>query len=373
MRLWQRFWDSGPQYLTEWNRRIRNAYWIIGIMVILAVLGSWPIAAHGHELLHTYIWRNLLLQNGLVLGILLTAEWVYRSYPRLQDYAIIAIGSGLAVVNLALSPPEVGGTQVIVIMPILVAIVYLDYRKIGFACLSAMLPYMGVMVLLPSFRFHVQVAQKAVGYGLIVAVTFAAYCIVNRGLAIIGREKTALMNESRHRHQQQAIDAITRKDALTGLDNHRSFQERLRHDANSAQPLHLALIDIDDFKGINDRFGHLMGDAALKQIGALLRSVGDERWYAARYGGEEFAVLMRGMSEEEGAGYLEELRSRIEQQAIPELDGASVTVSIGCSMLGAGESRDELFRRADQALYEAKRGGKNRVVIDGSDGCRLTC
>jgi diguanylate cyclase (GGDEF)-like protein len=365
--MWQRFWHSGPHYLSEWNRRIRNAYWLIGVMIILAVLSSWPIASQAQEVSHAYIWRNVLLQNGLVLGVLLTAEWVYRSYHRLQDYAIIAIGSGIAAVNLALSTPEVSGTQVIVIMPILVAIIYFDYRKVGFACLSAMLPYMAVMVLMPSFRFDVPVAQKAVGYSLIVGATFAAYCIVNRGLAIIGREKTALMNEAKHRHQQQAIDAISRKDALTGLDNHRSFQDRLRHDVRSAQPLYLALIDIDDFKCINDRFGHLMGDAALKQVGALLRGVKDERWYAARYGGEEFAVLMRRMSEEEATAHLEALRRRVEEQAITELGSETVTVSIGCSRLGVHESRDELFRRADEALYEAKRGGKNRVVIHGTD------
>ncbi len=367
--MWQRFWNSGPRYLSEWNRRIRNAYWLIGVMIILAVLGSWPIAAHGHELPHTYIWRNLMLQNGLVLGVLLIAERVYRIYHRLQDYAMIAVGSGIATVNLTLSAPEAGGTQVIVIMPILVSIVYFDYRKIGFSCLSAVLPYMAIMMLVPSFRFDVPVAQKAVGYGLIVGTTFAAYCIVNRGLAIIAREKTALMNEAKHRHQQQAIDAITRKDALTGLDNHRSFQDQLRHDVHGGQPLYLAILDIDDFKGINDRFGHLMGDAALRQIGALLREAENERWYAARYGGEEFAVLLRGMRKEEAAAQLEELRRRVEKQTIPELAGQTVTVSIGCSGLRGHESRDELFRRADEALYEAKRSGKNRIVIRETIAC----
>ena len=361
--MWQRFWDSGPQYLSEWNRRIRNAYWLISVVIILAVLSSWPIAALGHELSHTYIWRNLMLQNGLVLGVLLIAERIYRIYHRLQDYAIIAIGTGIAIVNLALSAREVGGTQVIVIMPILVSIVYFDYRKIGFACSSAMLSYMAIMMLVPSFRFDVSAAQKAVGYGLIVGATFAAYCIVNRGLAIIAREKKALMNEAKHRHQQQIIDAITRKDALTGLDNHRSFQDQLRHDVHSARPLYLAIIDIDDFKGINDRLGHLMGDAALKQIGALLRGVEDERWYAARYGGEEFAVLLRGMHKEEAVAHLEALRRKVEEQTIPELGGETVTISIGCSGLRGHESRDELFRRADEALYEAKRSGKNRIVI----------
>jgi diguanylate cyclase (GGDEF)-like protein len=366
----QRFWNSGPHYLSEWNRRIRLVYWLIGLLIMLFILSSWPLALQAEpEVLHRYVWRNLLLQNGLVLGVLLAAEWIYRFYHRLQDYAIIAIGSGFASANLGLTTPEVSGTQVIVIMPILVAIIYFDYRKIWFACLSAVLPYMAIMILLPSFRYDVPIAQKAVGYCLIVGTTFAAYCIVNRGLAIICSEKTALMNEAKHRLQQQAIGEISRKDALTGLDNHRSFQARLRRDLNSAacRPLYLALIDIDNFKGINDRFGHLMGDAALRQIGMLLRELADECCYAARYGGEEFAVLMHGMSKVEAAAHLEELRSRIEAQEIPELGGEKVTVSIGCHRLGDDDSRDALFRMADEALYEAKHSGKNRVVMHGME------
>jgi diguanylate cyclase (GGDEF)-like protein len=149
-------------------------------------------------------------------------------------------------------------------------------------------------------------------------------------------------------------------DPLTGLGNHRHFHERLQCELGRAEqngtPLSLCLVDVDDFKRINDRYGHPVGDRVLGQVAARLRQGGE----AFRLGGDEFAVLLPNL--DQGAG-IAVARSIVDRIATVETDGVgSVTASAGVAALPAqGVSRDELIRLADSALYWAKEEGKNRV------------
>ena len=149
-------------------------------------------------------------------------------------------------------------------------------------------------------------------------------------------------------------------DPLTGLGNHRSFHERLQRELAVAEQqsttLALCLVDLDDFKAINDRFGHPVGDDVLGQVASRLRQGGE----SFRLGGDEFAVLLPGHDERQAAAVA---RSIVERVAALHLDRVGeVTVSAGVAtypMQGAG--RDELIRLADSALYWAKEEGKNRA------------
>jgi diguanylate cyclase (GGDEF)-like protein len=158
-------------------------------------------------------------------------------------------------------------------------------------------------------------------------------------------------------------------DSLTGVSNRRYFDEHLSSEWQRAvrfgYPLSLLIIDIDDFKAFNDRYGHIMGDEALKKVAAVLNSLinrsGD---IVARYGGEEFVVLMIGADENGSDQMAGEILSRLKILSLPHdmTERGILTVSIGVStMLPALELQaDELLRRADQALYRAKKGGKDR-------------
>ncbi|HYX87805.1 MAG TPA: diguanylate cyclase [Gaiellaceae bacterium] len=149
-------------------------------------------------------------------------------------------------------------------------------------------------------------------------------------------------------------------DPLTGLGNHRHFHERLerelRHARERRLPLTLCLVDVDDFKRVNDRFGHPAGDRILSQLATRLRQSGE----AFRLGGDEFALLLPGCSEEAA---LTAASSVVERIAALEVDEAgSVTVSAGLATSPQhAADRDELIRLADSALYWAKEYGKNRV------------
>jgi diguanylate cyclase len=159
-----------------------------------------------------------------------------------------------------------------------------------------------------------------------------------------------------------ADEAIT--DHLTGLNNHRYFYERLGEEMRRVHrkrlPLGLLMIDIDDFKRTNDRFGHLEGDRVLQMIGAVFREVVREEDIVCRIGGEEFAIVLPITSPEDVAAIAERIRASVESNVFAEHD--AVTVSIGAA--GApddGSSPRELFASADAALRQAKQEGKNRV------------
>ena len=149
-------------------------------------------------------------------------------------------------------------------------------------------------------------------------------------------------------------------DPLTGLGNHRSFHERLQRELVAAEeegtPLALCLVDFDDLKSVNDRFGHPVGDLVLGQVASRLRQGGE----SFRLGGDEFAVLLPRQDERQASAVA---RSIVERVAALDVEGVGpVTVSAGVATYPTdGTGRDELIRLADSALYWAKKDGKNRV------------
>jgi diguanylate cyclase (GGDEF)-like protein len=170
---------------------------------------------------------------------------------------------------------------------------------------------------------------------------------------------------------QQRMYVETRLDALTGLDNRRSMEEMAEREvhwaAQSGAPLSLLMIDADHFKQLNDTWGHSLGDKALQAMAqALVESV-RSGGRVARMGGEEFAVLLPHTDAAAAMVVSERLRRTVEELRVMEGDEvAPLTVSIGVSLRAEGEaSWTEMLRRADIALYRAKREGRNRVVLAG--------
>jgi diguanylate cyclase (GGDEF)-like protein len=159
-------------------------------------------------------------------------------------------------------------------------------------------------------------------------------------------------------------------DKLTGLYNRKYISEVLEVEFKRAKALHsnisVVLFDIDDFKKINDTYGHDCGDRVLATVGATVKASGlGERDLAGRYGGEEFIVVLTNSSAEQAGEVAERIRKRIEQQELSyENQRIRVTVSLGVSAirrdfhLGA-----DIYKEADKALYESKRAGKNRVTV----------
>jgi diguanylate cyclase (GGDEF)-like protein/putative nucleotidyltransferase with HDIG domain len=170
----------------------------------------------------------------------------------------------------------------------------------------------------------------------------------------------------------QALRAVrlAHTDPLTGLGNHRHFHERLARELEQAlrydRPLALCLVDVDDFKRINDSFGHPMGDSVLSQVAARLRQTGE----AFRLGGDEFAVLLPGYEASEALAAAESIIDRIASLELGRVGAVTVSAGIALAPEHARE-RDELLRLVDGALYWAKEYGKNRVRVFRPDVVEL--
>lgn len=158
------------------------------------------------------------------------------------------------------------------------------------------------------------------------------------------------------------------RDPLTGLANRRAFEARLARETERARnglPLAMLVVDVDHFKAINDRYGHEAGDAVLAALGALLQASVRDADLPARFGGEEFVVLLPGTDLPAAAEIAERIRRRVESSPVDWNDRRiDVRVSIGVSaMPDCVDEPDRLFESADDALYAAKEGGRNQVVI----------
>lgn len=189
-------------------------------------------------------------------------------------------------------------------------------------------------------------------------------------LAVTTRGEVGYLTEvfndmvARLREGRQELERLSVTDALTGLYNRRHLLETLGNEIRRSRRLNhsctLLMADVDHFKNYNDRFGHLAGDDVLTRVAAMLRESTREVDCVARYGGEEFVVLQPETALDEAASVAERIRARVAQE---EFNGGSITVSIGVAQFPAdGETPEGLIAAADGALYEAKRGGRNRVV-----------
>ena len=158
-------------------------------------------------------------------------------------------------------------------------------------------------------------------------------------------------------------------DALTGLNNRRQFEVRLKQEIATTKrqknPLCAMMIDIDFFKKVNDTYGHASGDAVLRAVASVIKEHLRESDIPSRYGGEEFAVLLPYTHIDEAQIVGERLRKAVESTPVPiDKKNINVTISMGLAEFNPEETGEELFERADKALYEAKESGRNRVCID---------
>ena len=170
--------------------------------------------------------------------------------------------------------------------------------------------------------------------------------------------------------QQSQLEHLAREDALTGLANRRRFEERAKEECLRAQryhhPLSVLLADLDHFKSINDTYGHAFGDAVLKDIGQTLLRHCRTSDLCARHGGEEFAILLPETELIEAYKVAERLCAAVRNLVFTQPSGIMhVTVSFGAASINHDrvQTLEELLEQADQALYAAKRNGRDRVEI----------
>lgn len=198
---------------------------------------------------------------------------------------------------------------------------------------------------------------------LLVGTLVAGIIIIN------GRELASDLEATLTAKQDLMIEnAVIRKlsttDALTGLYNHISFHEfyeKAMEYGSQGAPFHLALVDIDNFKRINDKYGHRMGDLVLARVAQIIKDHLSRR-HCCRYGGEEFAVLLFEKSFEEAYTLMDWIRHMLSETLHEEMEHGAVTVSIGLKSYAEGATKEALFEEVDNLLYTAKHSGKNTTL-----------
>jgi diguanylate cyclase len=205
-----------------------------------------------------------------------------------------------------------------------------------------------LLVSMTALVYHYIGLEYTIRFFMTLALTIV---LANITLSIIGALQRRLID--------QAI-----LDPLTGAFNRRHMErclgDAIERQRRSAAPASLLLIDVDHFKRINDQFGHAKGDSVLKGIVSLVGKRSRKLDLLFRIGGEEFLLLLPDTQEAPAAGLAEALRASIAESAL--LDGRRVTVSVGIGELRPGESMDSWIKHADDALYAAKKAGRNRVA-----------
>lgn len=186
-----------------------------------------------------------------------------------------------------------------------------------------------------------------------------------------------LRDMTEHKKAQLALQQLATQDSLTGVANRRSFDDKLLSEWNRARrqsgPLALIMVDVDFFKAYNDLYGHQGGDECLKAVAAILQGqafrAGD---MAARYGGEEFAIILPNTDLDGAREVAERIRGGVEKAALAHAgsqiaDCITVSLGVAATLPGHGSHPGMLLTQADQALYAAKRSGRNRVGVAAAD------
>jgi two-component system cell cycle response regulator len=167
---------------------------------------------------------------------------------------------------------------------------------------------------------------------------------------------------------KKLLENLSVRDSLTGLYNHQYFYARFDEEFSRAErydaPLSCMFIDIDDFKKVNDDFGHIAGDLAIRKLSLLMNQLLRKSDIAARYGGDEFALILPNVDRTHARMFAERILAMVREVSVPQLYGQHITVSIGLATYAEKNytSYEELLHYADAAMYEAKKAGKNRIV-----------
>jgi diguanylate cyclase (GGDEF)-like protein len=346
--------------------RLRNTYArvlpLVGIWVATFLYSEWAFNPWGAA------------TNGWIVAILLAAWAVLRWLPD-QTLPILRGALWLAFAGFC-------------------AGVFVDYKFAAHARVSAALPgggeHYGLAVLIiAAHTLHTPAVARLAGLGLWFGSSAAAIAGLLAGsyhdatvpgispqvvrFVLAGAIALGLMDifsqisglQIRSAVQNSLLQQYALTDPLTNLPNRRAFQTACEKEFARAggddRPMSLIVLDIDRFKQINDTHGHDAGDRVLQQLAQIVRSVVRPGDYPVRWGGDEFAVLLPDSNLNHARLMAEKIRLTIE--SFP-FDVGPVTVSLGTAMLSSDRSVTSLFQRADRALYEAKREGRNRIGVD---------
>jgi diguanylate cyclase (GGDEF)-like protein len=367
--------DSASEHaLTELIRAERVRFALIQSIVpiffspiaaAILVLALWSSVDRGRLL----IWAAALLVIALVRVALVRSfrasspsELEVRRWERIFVVSILAVDLWWGIGGLFLLTPSLAEQALVFCFIMLMAgghtASYSAHPPtVAVGVLALVLPITVRFALMPD-TFHRALAFASVMY---VLATFRSI----KTLSYFFGHTHRLAHELKQ--EKDRVEELARTDFLTALHNRRAYYElsadALRHAERYGRPAALLMLDIDHFKAINDNFGHATGDVVLRALAALIRQNIRDTDIPGRLGGEEFAVFLPETGREEALAIGERLRAAVEAHSVEhEAQTVRFTISAGVAELRESDALDDVIGRADLALYEAKDGGRNRVV-----------
>jgi len=285
----------------------------------------------------------------LLAGVRQVAGLPFRAQALVMYCAIYALQLAIGVALGHEAPLQMPGLLIVMFFGVI------GLPRAADSLVNVALAALSVPLVLPRQPLPADVVYAVAHFSTVVVLVWVACALLER--------MSAQSFAYRRRLQREAST-----DALTGLHNRREFEAGMAREMERARrlrvPLSLALIDIDFFKRINDRHGHDVGDGVLREVAATLRAGIRRSDLVARIGGEEFALVLLGTEPPGARVLLERLRLAVAALRVPAgADTIGCTISVGITdRVDADAEWAALYKRADQALYAAKQGGRDRVV-----------
>ncbi|MFT4106234.1 MAG: GGDEF domain-containing protein [Lacrimispora sp.] len=339
---------------------------VINLLVLIVIWYLFSFNTEGHDLAG-YWMRYIILPSSAMLianiaaDVLVRADWVSLTAKKYISIFLMLVFCTL----LCMQHTIVAVLLTSFIVPVMLSTLYANIKITRRTHLLAQ-----VLLILSSLRMHASASrdfgpwiwmEMLTASGLLLASYFLAEVLI-----IYGRD--TISNLHTMEKDKMELEEELKLDPLTGLYNRKAYDEylpRIMEECRLANKnLSMAVLDIDDFKQVNDVYGHAAGDRVLLQFSEILKRLVHERIDAFRVGGEEFVLLFKGYSVHEAVKVCESVLIIMKEVRMSELDGRVITFSGGVADMASGKTDPlELFRAADAALYAAKQSGKNKIAV----------
>lgn len=354
----------------QMHRKVLNTFWAVFLISIIAELVAFIIMLNTEpSWIRTFLIDTVLTPTAIHLGVLIVNEVAYKA--KLESPVLLIISGTLIAASLIIGNKTIH-IQYVFLLSMMVSLYYFSMRHLILAFCVNVGAFGVVYAIYSEIRESISIYEMFAFIFIMIGMFYIIRGVIYRGMSILDDLTRMVKAEQELLVRNVMMDRMVKMDALTDLYNHKTFHEYLEllieQSENNRLPLQLAVIDIDNFKGINDTFGHAVGDIILKRVADVLRESLSPNEIVARYGGEEFAAIFPGSPLISAYEMLEQVRERIEGLEHEEMDGRKVTVSIGLSEFQQGSKKSMLFAEADALLYVAKRTGKNKTMMPGMNG-----
>ena len=354
----------------RWNRLLINFFWMTLIFDVLVVSVNMNIKDTGTI---SYVVQKIALPTLVFSAIVLFFEWSYKWKEKINDYLLI---TGTIIILATLMWAYASSISVIIILfvfPIFLAVFTMKKVLITFAFLSVLAIFWCFELFCTHFEYFI--TEQITFIFILIASYLLGIVMVNHFNALNNELLVSVKNEKELLYKKIYMERLAKMDLATNLYNHKTFHEYLEklmeQFIKRAFPLHIALLDLDDFKQVNDHYGHAIGDCVIEKTAKIILDNIGEHDLASRYGGEEFGIIFIEKTQEECLYILEKIRASIETLRFDSMIDTSITISIGLATENATMNKEQLFKKADKYLYQSKTNGKNQInfeTIDLTDG-----